>query len=199
MILAAGDFPTEGVARSVLEGAECVVCCDSAAEELLALGRVPDAVVGDLDSLSDEVRCRLADRLHHIPDQNTNDLWKSLSYAIAQGFHQITVLGGFGRREDHSIGNVMLLASRAAEAEIRMVGEHGVFDFICSDAVFESWCGQQVSLFTPMPSTRIEVEGLLYTPPEGHLPGLWYGVSNQSCADSFEIRTDRPTIVYRLF
>jgi thiamine pyrophosphokinase len=199
VILAAGDFPSEGVARSVLDGARHIVCCDSAAEELLALGRMPDAVVGDLDSLSEAAAEALADRLHRVPDQNTNDLWKSLSYAIGEGFKYITVLGGFGRREDHSIGNVMLLASRASEAEIRMIGTHGVFDFVCESTAFESWNGQQVSVFTPSAATRVEFEGLMYTPPEGHLPGLWYGVSNQSCADEFVIRTDGPTIVYRLF
>ena len=199
VILAAGDFPEQGVARGVLEGAEYVICCDSAAEELLQMGRMPDAVVGDLDSLSERVREELSDRLHHVPDQNTNDLWKAVSYAVEQGFKRVTVLGGFGRREDHSIGNVMLLAARAAELEIRMIASHGEFDFVCEDAQFESWEGQQISLFTPSTTTRISVEGLLYAPPEGHLPGLWYGVSNQSCAESFTIRTDGPTVVYRLF
>lgn len=199
VILAAGDFPEQGVARAVLERSEYVICCDSAAEELLQMGRMPDAVVGDLDSLSERVREKLADRLHHVPDQNTNDLWKAVSYAVERGFERVTVLGGFGRREDHSIGNVMLLAARAAELEIRMIASHGEFDFVCEDAQFESWVGQQVSLFTPSAATHISVDGLLYEPPECRLPGLWYGVSNQSCAEIFTIHTDGPTVVYRIF
>lgn len=199
VILAAGDFPTGEVACALLNSAQRIICCDSAAEELLASGRTPDDVVGDLDSLSESARQRLADRLHHCPDQNTNDLWKSLSYALSLGYTHITVLGGCGRREDHTLGNIMLLAARMGEAEIQMVGDHGVFNFIDSAATFDSHKGQQVSLFTLSPDTTISTHGLMYEPPHNHLQAMWQGVSNQSLATSFTITTNGPTIVYRLF
>ena len=198
VILAAGDFPSEGVARSVLDGARHIVCCDSAAEELLALGRMPDAVVGDLDSLSEAAAEALADRLHRVPDQNTNDLWKALTYAIERDFNEITVLGAFGKREDHTIGNVMLLAARLREAKLQMVGDRGVFDFIDEPGTFESFAGQQVSLFTLDPTTEIEVHGLRYAPPQNRLAAMWQGVSNEALAEEFEVVTHGTTIVYRL-
>lgn len=199
VILAAGDFPQGEVAHALMVGAREVICCDGAAEEFCATGAVPAAVVGDFDSLPDELRTRLADRLHHRPDQDVNDLWKALTLVIERGARRVTVLGAFGRREDHSIGNLMLCAARANEIEIQMVGDRGTFSFIDCDSRFESFAGQQVSLFTLSPATTISTVGLRYEPPQNHLSAMWQGVSNESLGDEFTIRTDGPTIVYRLF
>lgn len=199
VILAAGDFPHGAVARALLDAADQVICCDGAAEEYCATGALPVAVVGDFDSLSQQLRESLADRLHHRPDQDVNDLWKALSLAIERGAQEVVVLGAFGRREDHTIGNLMLCAARMNEVAIHVVGDRGAFEFIDCDSTFESYAGEQVSLFTLSPATEISTVGLRYQPPQNHLAAMWQGVSNESLGEQFTIRTNGPTIVYRLF
>ena len=198
VVLAAGDFPRGEVARALLEGAAEVICCDSAAEEFCAWGGEPTAIVGDMDSLPAELRERFADRIVLRPDQNTNDLWKAVTFAIEQGFDRITVLGAFGKREDHTIGNVMLLAARLHDADLQMVGDRGVFDFIDTPSTFESFAGQQVSLFALDPAAEISVSGLRYEPPQNRLVAMWQGVSNEALGEEFVVKTNAPTIVYRL-
>lgn len=199
VILAAGDFPKGELPRSLLQSAERVVCCDSSAGELLAFGMEPWAVVGDLDSLSPYLRERFADKLHHVPEQEHNDLWKALDFVKGQGAEEVVVLGGFGRREDHSIGNIMLLASRATELRISMVAEEGEFSFISEPTCFESREGSAVSLFALNPMADIEVRGLRYSPPSNRLAALWQGVSNEATSEEFDVLTLSPTIVYRKF
>ena len=199
VILAAGDFPHGEVARALLTEAHEVICCDGAAEEYCATGAIPAAVVGDFDSLSQDLRTRLADRLHHRPDQDVNDLWKALTLAIERGAREVTVLGAFGRREDHSIGNLMLCAARMNEVDIHVVGDRGTFEFIDRDSRFESFAGQQVSLFTLSPATEISTLGLRYEPPQNRLAAMWQGVSNESLGGEITICTNGPTIVYRKF
>lgn len=199
VILAAGDFPHGAVARALLDAADQVICCDGAAEEYCATGALPVAVVGDFDSLSQQLRESLADRLHHRPDQDVNDLWKALSLALERGAQEVVVLGAFGRREDHTIGNLMLCAARMNEVAIHVVGDRGAFEFIDCDSTFESYAGEQVSLFTLSPATEISTVGLRYEPPQNHLTAMWQGVSNESLGEQFTIRTNGPTIVYRLF
>lgn len=198
VVLAAGDFPRGEVARALLEGAAEVICCDSAAEEFCAWGGEPAAIVGDMDSLPAELRERFADRIVLRPDQNTNDLWKAVTFAIEQGFDRITVLGAFGKREDHTLGNVMLLAARMHDAELQMVGDRGIFDFIDTPSTFESFAGQQVSLFALDPAAEISVSGLRYEPPQNRLAAMWQGVSNEALGEEFAVVTHAPTIVYRL-
>ena len=73
-----GVFPSGKLALQAWGGAECVVACDGAVMALEKV-RVPDVVVGDLDSLPEEVRRRYAGRLHRVEDQDTNDLTKAMA------------------------------------------------------------------------------------------------------------------------
>jgi thiamine pyrophosphokinase len=197
-VLGAGEiFPS--LIEEKAQNGDIVVCADKGYQNAKSLGLHVNVLVGDFDSLSEKLRTQLADRLHHRPDQDVNDLWKALTLAIERGAHEITVLGAFGRREDHSIGNLMLCATRMNDVDIHVVGDRGSFDFIDCDSRFESFAEQQVSLFTLSPSTEISTIGLRYEPPQNHLAAMWQGVSNESLGAEFAICTNGPTIVYRKF
>ena len=53
VILANGDFPSAPLPLQVLERAHYVVCCDGGANEYIAKGYLPTAIIGDGDSLSE--------------------------------------------------------------------------------------------------------------------------------------------------
>ncbi|MCF0234390.1 MAG: thiamine diphosphokinase, partial [Thermoguttaceae bacterium] len=105
VILADGDFPTSPAALKIFEEAEYLCCCDGATAKALAADRIPDAIVGDLDSLSPELRERFADRTHQITEQETNDLSKAFYYCASIERFDVDILGAVGRREDHMLGN----------------------------------------------------------------------------------------------
>ena len=72
-ILAAGDFPRRDSVLRLLDEADMAICCDSAAEALVASGREPSLIVGDMDSLSDTLQNRFSDRLRLVSDQETKN------------------------------------------------------------------------------------------------------------------------------
>jgi thiamine pyrophosphokinase len=199
IILADGSYPSGELALSVLEGAARVVCCDGAAHEYVARGGTPWAIVGDCDSLSAEFIARYAAIVHRNPDQETNDLTKAVRFCRAHGMDNITILGATGRREDHTLGNISLLIDYAKEgATVRIITDHGIFIPIFEDTFFESYAGEQVSIFTLSPTTLITTEGLAYPLADAPLTGWWQGTLNESLGTRFGIRTTGPTIVYRL-
>ena len=116
VILAAGDFPRSNSVLHLLDEADMIICCDSAAVALLDSGRRPDLIVGDMDSLQAELRERYADRIRKIDEQEDNDLTKAVHAAMEYSPQCIHILGATGRREDHTLGNISLLARYAAEA-----------------------------------------------------------------------------------
>lgn len=67
VVVGNGEFPSHPFPLSVLDQAPCVVCCDGGANALVESGRLPDWIVGDGDSLSEENRIRFQDRIHRIP------------------------------------------------------------------------------------------------------------------------------------
>jgi thiamine pyrophosphokinase len=67
-------------------------------------GMQPDAIVGDMDSLSDELANRFADRIYLDENQDTNDLTKAVMWCSDMGYKDIVIVGGTGKREDHTLG-----------------------------------------------------------------------------------------------
>ena len=113
-ILAQGDFPASGRCLQLLRDADLLLCCDGAAATALEHGFEPDEIVGDLDSLDAALRERFAARLFHDRDQECNDQTKAFRRALSYHPTRIVILGATGRREDHTLGNISLLADYAA-------------------------------------------------------------------------------------
>ena len=80
VILGNGDYPSHPYPLNVLRQAPYVVCCDGAADEYIRHGFLPDAIIGDGDSLSSENREKLATIFHQIKDQETNDQTKAVRF-----------------------------------------------------------------------------------------------------------------------
>ena len=200
VILAAGDFPTHPIPLGMLtKAADRIICCDGAADRLLAAGFTPMAVVGDGDSISPEARERLSDRLHIESEQETNDLSKAVRYAVRQGMHRLLILGATGRREDHTLGNISLLADYQARGlDVEMWTDYGVFTPATGCQTFASRAGQQVSVFCldDAPLTLRDVRW----PLEGRrITRWWQATLNKALTDTFRIETRGRVIVFRTY
>lgn len=198
VIIANGRFPSHPVPLSCIREAEYIICCDGAANDFIARGGVPDAIVGDCDSISEENKIRFADILHPNPDQETNDLTKSVQFCVENGRQEIIIVGGTGKREDHTLGNISLLADYAELAEVIMVTNWGIFTPIHSITEFKSYKGEQVSIFSIDPK-KLTTHNLKY-PVEGRiLTNWWQGSLNESLGDSFSIDPEGRVIVFQAY
>lgn len=103
VIVANGRFPSAELPLRLLKEAKTIIACDGAVKTLYEKGIHPDAIVGDLDSIPAGLRERYADRIHHVEDQEINDLTKSVRFAHTQGYREVLILGATGLREDHTL------------------------------------------------------------------------------------------------
>lgn len=191
VILANGDFPVHPKVLQALRDADRVVCCDGAAEGLSAFGRDPDFIVGDLDSVSPDVRERFADRLVHVDEQDTNDLSKAFYFCQFKGWDNILILGATGKREDHTLGNIALLSDFAQQAFVRMLTNTGEFIYIDSTQTIASFPGQAVSFFQIAPDTRFKTEGLRYPLDGIDFPKWWQATLNTAEGESFAVTVEK--------
>ena len=201
VILAAGDFPRAEVPLRALREADVRICCDSAAEGLVAYGLEPDRIVGDLDSLSPVLRERYADRLIHIAEQDDNDLTKAFHLALTLSPSCITILGATGKREDHTLGNVSLLLDYAREAvcPVTMLTDCGRFEAIFETATLPAFPGQQVSIFAFDNSLTIKSAGLKYPTDQVRFDTLWKATLNEALSDAFTLTLSHPCGVLLFF
>jgi len=188
IILADGLFPSSEQVQSLLKKAEAIVCCDGATKKLLDFGLEPDYIVGDLDSLSLEFKQRFAQKIIQNPDQETNDLTKAVEFCISKNWKQIAILGATGLREDHTLGNISLLCDYKKQLdEVVMISDFGIFTPILETTTFKSFPGQQVSIFSLHPETKLTFKGLKYPVTNQSFTSWWQGTLNASLGDSFEI------------
>ena len=194
VIVAGGDYPTAPQPLDVLHNAPYVVCCDGAADRYIATGHVPDAIVGDGDSISAYNRTKYASRMHIVAEQETNDQTKAVNFLLGKEMHNIAIVGATGRREDHTIGNISLLIEYArAGAQVRSFTDHGVFIPCNGDTTLKCRKGQQVSIFS-ITARELSAEGLLY--PIYDFTNWWQGTLNECTGEEFTIHAEGEYLLF---
>ena len=198
IILANGAFPKHKIPLSFLHWADRIICCDGAINNLLEIKLEPDYIVGDLDSISETIKKRFHSILHHNPDQETNDLTKAVRFCIMNGWNRITILGATGKREDHSMGNLSLLTDYGEYSQVQMLTDYGVFNPQTKSSVYESYSGQQVSIFSLTPTSFFSSSGLVYPLEKRSFTSWWQGTLNEASSNSFSIEINEgKALVFR--
>ena len=203
-ILANGAAPRHRIPRQILAEASFLVCCDGALAAARALGREPDFVVGDGDSIPPADRESLGDRFIHVAEQDTNDLDKAFRFtcscaSLPPASLRIAILGATGLREDHTLGNIFRLSDFSATVPgTAIYTDEGVFEAVRGERTFAVRPGDAVSIFAPVPGTTVSSEGLQWPLAGVSLADLWSGTLNRATGESFTLRTDgHPILVYR--
>ncbi|HOO98938.1 MAG TPA: thiamine diphosphokinase [Bacteroidales bacterium] len=200
VIVADGTFPSHPAPLNYLREAEHIVCCDGSAEKLIEAGILPDAIIGDMDSLSRETAEKFAGRIFRDESQETNDLTKAVEWCKKSGFKDITILGATGRREDHSIGNISLLAEYSKFVRIRMITDNGIFLPFHDSCRIETFPGQQISVFSINPETEITSKGLKFPLVRRKLKNWWEATLNEATGNSVELEfRGSPLLVFLAF
>lgn len=113
VIFANGNLTPGKWVEVYLDEARQVIAADGGVDHLLALGRLPDVVIGDLDSTTEDVAARLREAdvtmLVQPEMKDESDLELALQYAASQSDGDIVLLGALGGRLDQLLANIFLL------------------------------------------------------------------------------------------
>ncbi|MBR5542097.1 MAG: thiamine diphosphokinase [Bacteroides sp.] len=194
VILANGDYPSATLPLQILKKAPYVVCCDGGANEYIAQDHLPDVIIGDGDSLSEENRIKYASIIYYNPDQETNDQTKAVQFLLSKGKKKIAIVGATGKREDHTIGNVSLLMEyMRMGAEVRSYTDYGIFIPCQGTSTFECRVGQQLSIFN-FTGKGLKAKGLAY--PIYDFTTWWQGTLNTCTETSFTIEAQGEYLLF---
>jgi len=197
VIVADGSFPEHEIPLGYLKNAGKIICCDGSVGNLVSAGYIPDAIVGDLDSLTENLAIRFADRIFLDESQATNDLTKAVQWCREMNYNEIVIVGATGKREDHTIGNISLLAEYAKTMNVKMVTDTGIFIPFLKSCTVQSFPGQQVSLFSIDPETKITSSGLKFPLNGIKISNWWVATLNEAPGDSFSLEfSNGKVIVY---
>jgi thiamine pyrophosphokinase len=199
VVLANGEYPCNEIPLSLIHRGIPIVCCDGAIAKLDLKNITPIAVIGDGDSIPQHLKDKYQNCWHYIAEQETNDLTKAVNYCIEHRFKHIAILGATGMREDHTLGNISLLAKYCKNADVRMYTDYGVFTAIFTSTNIVSFPKQQISIFNLLQTNQLNAEGLLYPIKDRNFCQWWEGTLNEAVANSFTLYLDGETIVFQTY
>lgn len=187
VILANGVYPSHPIALGHLKLARRIICCDGSVNALVENGYEPFAIVGDCDSLDQQIAEKYQDKIFRDEDQETNDLTKSVKWCSDRNYSDVVILGATGKREDHTLGNISLLVEYAHYMKVIMVTDTGIFHPLLESTRLKSAKGQQISIFSITPDTEIDSTGLKYSLTRRKIRNWWEATLNEATDDYFEL------------
>jgi thiamine pyrophosphokinase len=150
-------------------------------------GITPDLLIGDMDSVDpvDLIDARKKTQVHPISEQDTTDLEKALRHVRAPA---ILGFGFLGKRFDHSLASLSVLARFTKMQRVMLVGSEDILHVTSGCFRMRLDAGRRLSVW---PLEKIEFEsssGLSWTldglqmAPNGRV-----GTSNKMASDRLEI------------
>lgn len=205
VIFADGDCPTHPIPLGILRSGRPVIACDNAGAQLITKwNMLPDAIVGDGDSLPQQFKDRYKDIIHYVAEQDYNDLTKATRFFLKHyrspgtKHPRICYIGCTGKREDHTLGNISLPTFYRQEFGVEGVlpTDFGWFVYCHGACEFESIPNQQVSIFNLNCSSLIS-QGLQWSIYP--FAQWWQGTVNNALGNAFSINGNGDYIVYRTY
>lgn len=170
IIFAGGDCGDLHFYRRLIRPCDRIICADGGSRHVLAMGLVPLAVVGDLDS----VERALEEKLKRLPlkwisnpalEQEQSDLEMALHYALSLQPSKLLICGALGgARVDHTLANLhLLMIPLKAGVDAKIVGEGQTIWLLSSEMTISGRPGDYLSLLSLTPETTgIVTQGLRY-------------------------------------
>ena len=196
IILANGQYPSHPTALNKLHTAGTIICTDGSANKILENGLAPNVIIGDMDSSTID-QDSFKGLYVKISDQDNTDLDKALEWCKLNSLSPLTVLGASQLREDHTIGNLILLANYSDELDINFVTDYFTITCHHGKRSFTSFKQQLVSILPVEDIQSITTEGLEFPLTDEPFPLSSRGISNRETGHQFIITSSRKIWVFR--
>lgn len=200
VILTHGVPPSRETLARALRGASCFVCADGAADQARAYGFEPEAIVGDMDSVTAETLAHFTNaRVVRNTDTETTDTEKAIEYVLEQGaFDQITLLGASADRLDHVVGHFSLLLRYADRIRIVLEDDRSSAWIGSGTISLDEPSGTVVSFFAlGSPAEGVTTEGFQYPLHGARLElGSRDSISNVVVARPARVRIERGRLLF---
>ena len=181
LILAGGDLHLSSFVKNIK--ADFIVAADSGLHHAKTLGLKPDLIVGDFDSVKQDILKEYS----HIPTQTFSehkdllDIEIALQAAREQGATSFQILGATGSRLDQSLATFFIASTLKRQGfEISIHGKQDVFFLSNESKHFDLPEDQLFSLLSLDKVSKVSLENALY--PLNNHPlkfGIGLGVSNR--------------------
>jgi thiamine pyrophosphokinase len=189
-----GQLPNVHAAQKILRAEDVLIAVDGGARHVQELGRIPDVLIGDMDSITASLQETLRNAgtlvIVHPAEKDATDLELAIEYAMREGIREIKIVGALGGRMDQTMANISLLGLAASSGiDIRVDDGCEEIQMIGNRAEIQGETGETISLLAwGGPARGVSTINLLYPlHEETLLPNRTRGISNRMTGRTAEI------------
>ncbi len=197
-IVANGQFDPE--LAPALASYDWILAADGGLNHLDALKIKPHFIIGDFDSVSDELLNSYPEsKLYRYPlDKDKSDVELAIEIALTLTDQEIHLYGATGLRVDHELSNLMLL--RRYPRQLKVVTKHEVLFAFEGKLVLECQPKQTLS-FMPIygAAEGVSSKGLRWEINQATLDCHFLSLSNETVGDRFEVEVKRGLLLCCLY
>ena len=165
LLLANGDAPKKSQIKYLQRKEfDFLICADGGANSAKKLNIIPNLIIGDLDSITENNEKYFSDKseIIKISRQNDTDVEKALKYLIRKKFNEVILLGATGDRLDHSICNLGIVIKFFNKIKISILHEQSFLKAYDNDVELKTEKNEIISLYGFDTATKITSKGLKY-------------------------------------
>jgi thiamine pyrophosphokinase len=113
LIVSSGTITNYNRLKEIISEVDLIVCADGGMEHLLKINKLPDLILGDLDSISKPTLEYILsknvpiEKYSSIKDVTDTEL--AMDCLVDKGYDEIVLMGVTGSRQDHTMANIFLL------------------------------------------------------------------------------------------
>ena len=195
LLVANGEVPSQSLLQFLVAGAKLVVAADGGANILQKYHLLPNAVIGDFDSLTSENLEFFRQKNIEIINkrsQEKNDLEKGLLYLLERNFKQIIFTAVHGKRDDHYFAALQLMKKYKPQAEIIVYTDYTEIILLGPGRnLLKTEKGFNVSLFGFNRASGVITKNLKYSIKNDNLEAGSRGISNVAESNQVEINFEK--------
>jgi thiamine pyrophosphokinase len=173
-IILANGYPPRKILIKFFQnrGFSTLICADGGANSALKMNLIPDVIMGDMDSISNDAKRKFGKtfKIISIKRQNDTDVEKCLKYANQKKYTEVLLTGVTGNRLDHTICNLGIVLKFFPQINISLIAEESYLKPYEGNVRLKSIKGETISIYGFDRKTKIQSKGLKYPLKDVALP-----------------------------
>lgn len=165
LILANGKPPEKKDVNYLRKkGYNFLICADGGANSAKKLNLIPDAIIGDFDSVDPAVLKQFSSSAYikKLTRQNDTDVEKCIKYALTKKFNDIILLGVTGDRLDHTFCNLGIVLKFYKQIKLKIAAENSLLIPYSGKVKIKTIPDETISIYGFNERTKITSSGLKY-------------------------------------
>ncbi len=193
LVICNGKLKKPNTLKKQLESYQEIIAVDGGIRHARALALVPDVVIGDFDSVSDEdlvfIKTEKIKMIKYPSVKDASDTELALDYCLEKGYDEVTIIAFSGSRLDHTMANLTMFSIKSSKLRIVLLDHMNKAFFIHGDYANHAPEHSYISIIPMTPTIVIRsTSGLHYPVTDKEIPfGSTLCISNYPLQGDFGI------------